>query len=103
MTLVATARLNRPASHKPDGPETCASLARLLQAAHERSRLPDSVVAGLVGISESYFSKLVNGHRRRPSRDLLLSLGYVWGIRELDDIDKILEAAGHPKLSRPAQ
>jgi transcriptional regulator with XRE-family HTH domain len=60
-------------------------------------------VAGLVGISDSYLSKLLNGHRSRPSRDLLLALGYVWGIRDLDEIDQILEAANHPKLTRPAQ
>jgi hypothetical protein len=86
---------------EPNRAETGSVLAHLLRAAHDQSKLPGSVVAGRVGISESYFSKLLNGHRCRPSRDLLLALGYVWGIQELDDIDRILEAAGHPKLSHP--
>jgi transcriptional regulator with XRE-family HTH domain len=77
-------------------------LALLLQTAHEQSRLPVAAVAGAVGVSESYLSKLLNGHRLRPSRDLLLALAYVWGIRRLEEIDRILEAANHPRLSRPA-
>jgi hypothetical protein len=78
------------------------TLATLIRAAHERSRLPEPVVAGAAGISESYLSKLLNGRRLRPSRDVLLALGLVWGIRSLDEIDEILEAANHPKLTRPA-
>lgn len=76
-------------------------LARLLRDTHEQSKLPEAVVAGLSGISESYLSKLMTGCRRRPSRDVLLTLGYVWGIRNPYEVDRILEAAGHPKLSRP--
>lgn len=78
------------------------ALATLLRAAHSQSRLPVAVVAGEVGVSESYLSKLLNGHRLRPSRDHLLALAYVWGICRLDEVDRILEAANHPKLTRPA-
>lgn len=78
------------------------SLRRLLQGAHERSGMSAKVVAGTAGISESYFSKLLNGHRCRPSRDLLLAVGLIWGIRDPGEMDHILDAAGHPGLSRPA-
>jgi hypothetical protein len=85
----------------PDENHRNSLLARLLRDAHDQSKLPGAVVAGLSGISESYLSKLLVGCRRRPSRDVLLILAYVWGIRYPDEVDRILEAAGHPKLSRP--
>jgi|GEM_PF-2864497 len=92
---------NQGVSLKSAGNDQDLRLARLLRDAHDHSKLPGAVVAGLSGISESYLSKLMLGCRRRPSRDVLLTLGYVWGIRNPDEVDCILEAAGHPRLLRP--
>lgn len=77
------------------------SIGHMLTSVHARSKLPHAVVAGMAGISESYLSKLLNGQRCRPSRDLLLALGLIWSIRAVSEMDEILEAAGHPRLSRP--
>lgn len=75
-----------------------AHLSQILMAAHQASGLPTATAAGLAGISESYLSKLLSGRRCRPSRDLLIGLALVWGVRQLDELNQILVAASLPPL-----
>ena len=70
----------------------------VLNEHHTRSGLSLREVAAACDLDHSYVSYILSG-ARRPRRDVIIALGFAYGL-ELGDVDEILLLAGYPPLGR---
>jgi transcriptional regulator with XRE-family HTH domain len=76
-------------------------LSRLLREYHDRAGLSIRELAALCDVDHSYVSLILQG-KRRPARDLLITLAaFGWGLDQMQT-DELLLLAGWPPLGRSA-
>jgi len=72
----------------------------LLNEAHERSALSLREVAESCDLDPSYACLILKG-ARKPQRDVLIALGFTYGLERVE-VDELLLLAGYPPLGRSA-
>ncbi len=70
----------------------------LLSEAHERSGMSLREVAQASDLDPTYVHYILKG-ARRPQRDVIIALGFAYGLERLD-VDEILILADYPPLGR---
>jgi hypothetical protein len=79
-------------------PYNKAQFQELIADAHECSGCSLRDLTALTNLTPGYISQILNGHRH-PSRDALIVLCSCGWILSLEEINEILECAGHKALS----
>ena len=70
----------------------------VLNAHHSRSGMSLREVAAACDLDHSYLSLILAG-KRQPRRDVIIALGFAYGL-EMGEVDEILLLAGYPPLGR---
>ena len=79
-------------------PETRAEFIRLLNEIHSRSGLSLREVAQACDLDPTYVHYILKG-ARKPQRDVIIALGYAYGMERVD-VDEFLLLAGYPPIGR---
>ena len=74
-------------------------LSQLLRRYFERTGESYAKVAARSWLDPAYVFRLVNGQKRRPSRDTLIKLGVGMGL-SIPELDELLMAGGYAPLVR---
>lgn len=75
-----------------------AEYVQILNFVHERSGLSLREVAQACDLDHTYVHYILNG-KKRPGRDVIIALGFVYGLERIE-VDEILLLADHPPLGR---
>jgi transcriptional regulator with XRE-family HTH domain len=84
--------------------DTAVEFARVLAQLRNKARLTRYALAQESQVDPGYLARLERAEKRRPSRRVVLRLGQALldnsGDITLEDVDRLLESAGHGPLRR---
>lgn len=76
------------------------SLSEKLKRLRASAGLSFQLLSERSGVDVKYLHDLETGRKARPSRDILIRLGFGLNL-DLSDVDLLLLTAGHPTLTPP--